>query len=221
MKRIKFAVLLPIFTFFICSLSHVASAQDIIIKKNGDDIKAKVLEITQTEIKYKRFDNLEGPTIIIPIKGILMITYQNGTKETFEDRDQDEVVPVAKKKAEESESRNDLEKAKKILKSGSKVYITTSDPKVQELAQEYVGELKRWNIVSSPGAADFVLDIKFRTIGRSGFASRAQLEDARTSRVFYTLAEASSTGGTGTSARKVTTRKLVQSLQELLNVIED
>ncbi len=31
-------------------------AQDNIIKKNGDEIQAKILEITPTMVKYKRFD---------------------------------------------------------------------------------------------------------------------------------------------------------------------
>ncbi len=49
------------------------AAQDIITKKNGDDVKSKVIEITFTEIKYKRFDNLEGPIFTLPKSEILII----------------------------------------------------------------------------------------------------------------------------------------------------
>src|SRR5690554_4319044 len=34
---------------------------DNIILRNGDEVKAKVIEVTETEVKYKRCDNLNGP----------------------------------------------------------------------------------------------------------------------------------------------------------------
>ena len=38
-----------------------ANAQDIILKKDGSEIKAKVLEITEQQVKYKDFDFQNGP----------------------------------------------------------------------------------------------------------------------------------------------------------------
>ena len=40
------------------------SAQDIILKKNADEIQAKVLKVTETEIEYKKWENLDGPIYI-------------------------------------------------------------------------------------------------------------------------------------------------------------
>jgi len=60
-----------------------AHAQDIITKTNGDDIKAKVLEVTQTDIKYKRFESPDGPAYTISKADVLMIRYQDGTKDIF------------------------------------------------------------------------------------------------------------------------------------------
>ena len=51
--------------FVISFAVNTAFAQDLIVLKSGDEIKSKVVEITPTEIKYKKFDNLEGPTIVI------------------------------------------------------------------------------------------------------------------------------------------------------------
>lgn len=65
--------------FFISPLSLFA--QDLIVKKNGDEVKAKVLEISVTEIKYKNFENIDGPLYTIPKQDVLFIRYQNGTKE--------------------------------------------------------------------------------------------------------------------------------------------
>ncbi|MBQ9548006.1 MAG: hypothetical protein IJV01_02460 [Bacteroidales bacterium] len=59
------------------------SAQDIIIKKSGASIRAKVLEERATEVSYKAFSNLDGPTYILPKSEIFSITYANGQKSEF------------------------------------------------------------------------------------------------------------------------------------------
>jgi len=75
-----------IFTFvFLFAGIFSVSAQDLIVLRNGNMIDARVLEISQTEIRYKRFDHLEGPTIVIPIDNVLSIRYENGRQESFAD----------------------------------------------------------------------------------------------------------------------------------------
>ncbi len=59
------------------------NAQDIIVLRNGDLIQSKVQEITQHEIKYKKFSNPDGPLYTIDKTTVLSINYQNGEKETF------------------------------------------------------------------------------------------------------------------------------------------
>lgn len=34
---------------------------DVLYKKDGDELRLKVLEIDETRIKYKKCDNLNGP----------------------------------------------------------------------------------------------------------------------------------------------------------------
>lgn len=58
-------------------------SQDSITKKNGDDIQAKVIEVGSSEIKFKKFDNLEGPVFTIPKSDVLLVRYQNGSKDIF------------------------------------------------------------------------------------------------------------------------------------------
>ncbi len=69
-------------TFFIV-LSLKNYAQDFIIKKNTEEIKCKVVEIEENKIKYKSFDNLNGPIYSISKDEVFMIKYENGQKETF------------------------------------------------------------------------------------------------------------------------------------------
>lgn len=58
-------------------------AQDVITKRNGEDINAKILEVNQNDIKYKKADNLNGPTFTISKSDILMVRYENGSKDIF------------------------------------------------------------------------------------------------------------------------------------------
>ncbi len=60
-------------------------SQDVIIKANGEEIKSKILEVNQTEVKYKNFDYQSGPSYTISKSEIFMIRYQNGTKDVFND----------------------------------------------------------------------------------------------------------------------------------------
>lgn len=64
-----------------CSL--VANAQDVIVKNDGSTIISKVLEITSTVIKYKKFSNQKGPTYSINKEEVNYINYENGEKEDF------------------------------------------------------------------------------------------------------------------------------------------
>lgn len=60
-----------------------ASAQDVIVKKDGSTILSKVIEIGTTEIKYKKWNNQNGPNYSIAKSEIQAINYENGEKEIF------------------------------------------------------------------------------------------------------------------------------------------
>src|SRR3990172_6546176 len=68
-------------TLFFCISTN---AQDTIMKRNGDIQLSKILEISATEIKYKKFDFLDGPDFIDNKSNIQLIKYSNGSKEEFE-----------------------------------------------------------------------------------------------------------------------------------------
>lgn len=57
--------------------------QDKIYRQNGQIIKAKIIEIGVTEIKYKIFDNLEGPIYVIEKERVKKIEFANGSTEKF------------------------------------------------------------------------------------------------------------------------------------------
>ena len=60
-------------------------AQDVIVKRDGSTILSKVLEVNQTDIKYKKFSNQKGPTYTINKSEVMTINYESGDKDTFEE----------------------------------------------------------------------------------------------------------------------------------------
>ena len=56
---------------------------DIIILKDGQELKVKVLEIGPNEIRYKMCGNLTGPTYSKNKSEVFMIKYPNGTKDVI------------------------------------------------------------------------------------------------------------------------------------------
>lgn len=71
-------------TFVFLCLAQMASAQDVIVKKDGSTILSKVLEVNAQDIKYKKFSNPDGPTYTISTSDLISINYENGEKDTFE-----------------------------------------------------------------------------------------------------------------------------------------
>ena len=73
-------VLSVCFIVFTCA----CFAQDIIVTRDSKRIEAKVTEINVDVVRYKQFDNQDGPVYSLPKNDILTIVYQNGQVETFE-----------------------------------------------------------------------------------------------------------------------------------------
>lgn len=68
-------------TFFMSVMA--VSAQDLITKKSGEDIEAKVLEIDDSNIKYRLASEPDGVTYTISKSDVLMIRYASGRNEVF------------------------------------------------------------------------------------------------------------------------------------------
>jgi hypothetical protein len=77
-------------------LSFTSIAQDIIVKNDKTEIKAKIEELTETTIKYKKWDMLDGPIYNINLNDVFMIMYKNGTKEYIKLREN--VTPTLQEK---------------------------------------------------------------------------------------------------------------------------
>jgi hypothetical protein len=72
-----------ILSIFLVILVKLVLGQDVIVKTDGEVIKAKVTEVSINEIKFHKLENLEGPIFSILKSDVYMIKFENGTTEVF------------------------------------------------------------------------------------------------------------------------------------------
>jgi hypothetical protein len=108
MKKILFITILIFSRFFVFS-------QDIIYLKDGTEIKAKIIELTNEFVKYKKYEQQEGPLRNQLISGVFMVIYENGTREVFKEEKRDNnqlqipIEPIAKKEIVVDNSVSDIQ----------------------------------------------------------------------------------------------------------------
>jgi hypothetical protein len=87
-KSSKFLILMPLGIFcLLLSLcvgaGRVAIAQDIITRTDGVTIEASILQISTTQIEYKKFNQPEGPVYLISLSDVHRVEGADGIKRTF------------------------------------------------------------------------------------------------------------------------------------------
>lgn len=60
-----------------------AAAQDTIVKRDGNEVIAKVLKVGVDEVEYVKFNAQDGPLYTLPASAISLIKYANGDKDIF------------------------------------------------------------------------------------------------------------------------------------------
>lgn len=69
---------LLVMLLLLCSVS--VSAQDVIVKKDGSTIVCRVVEVTTTEITYKKWSDLNGSNYVMDKSLASAINYESGKK---------------------------------------------------------------------------------------------------------------------------------------------
>ncbi len=67
---------------FLCTLS--AAAQDVIVKKDGNTVVCRVMELSDTEVIFKRWTELQGNNYVMNLTDVAAIHYENGGKKMFD-----------------------------------------------------------------------------------------------------------------------------------------
>ena len=76
----KICLLFSLFLF----ANLLSNAQDTIIFRNGDEVVSKILEVSDSEIKYHLWKNQDGPLFIKKVADIFMVKYRGGHKEVYD-----------------------------------------------------------------------------------------------------------------------------------------
>ncbi len=63
----------------LCMGFTVLHAQDVLVKKDGEQVKVKVIEIGSEEIRYKYFDAQDGPVVVINKREVKLIKLQTSS----------------------------------------------------------------------------------------------------------------------------------------------
>ena len=74
--------------------SMAAQAQDVIVRKDGNTIVCRVLEVGGSDVTYKKWNALDGSNYVTSITEISYITYENGEKKVFETSAPQENTPI-------------------------------------------------------------------------------------------------------------------------------
>ena len=110
-------------TLLITIVSFSSFSQDFILKKNGDEIKSKVIEVGTSEIKYRKFESPTGPIYVISKADVFMIKYEDGTKDVFSTEKTEKPVEkssdktTTETKSEPSSSGKYIDKVREIQKN--------------------------------------------------------------------------------------------------------
>ena len=67
-----------VFLFLLCAVG--VSAQDVIVKKDGSTIVCRVVELTSSEITYKKWSDLNGSNYVMNRADASAINYEDGRK---------------------------------------------------------------------------------------------------------------------------------------------
>jgi hypothetical protein len=77
MKRILF------FIGCFITLAGAGYAQDVIVTREAEKISARVIEIDDDNVRYKKSGNPDGPTYSMRLSRVLYIRYANGSVDRF------------------------------------------------------------------------------------------------------------------------------------------
>ena len=73
----------------VCSFSSIIAAEyDLIIKTNSEKIEALIQEVSDTELRYKKANNPNGPMFVIKLSEVSSIVYANGEVQAIEHKAQ-------------------------------------------------------------------------------------------------------------------------------------
>jgi len=91
---------------FCCAVC--ASAQDVIVKKDGSTVVCRVLEVKSSEVVYKLWTERNGSSYIMDLSLVSSINYESGKKESFSEIMENKYSPYNQNNGERQINDNSL-----------------------------------------------------------------------------------------------------------------
>lgn len=88
--------------------ANLVNAQDQLFKKDNSKLLIKIVEVNPDEIKYRAFDNQDGPTYSESKANVSMIIYEDGSHETFTDNNTSAASQISPPQAASNVRYNDV-----------------------------------------------------------------------------------------------------------------
>lgn len=98
----------PCIAFVMFLVSCSCMAQDTIVTRSGKTILGNVMEVTTTEVKYKKMELADGPVYIENKSSIEKIKYKNGYTDVFQQEKSPETIVKTDKNQEETDYRRKI-----------------------------------------------------------------------------------------------------------------
>jgi hypothetical protein len=84
-------------TALLIIIGFFSQAQDIIVKNDKSEIKSKITEITESIIKYKKWEHQDGPLYSLNRNEVFMIIHANGQREIIKPASNAPATPILPK----------------------------------------------------------------------------------------------------------------------------
>lgn len=136
------------------------NAQDVIITKNAEKIEAKIIEVSPTEIKYKKTNNLDGPTFIFYASDVQTIIYSNGDVQLFDAKQEDI--------AETTSVKSDIKKSEM-----ADILITKKGKKIAVFIDEETATVIKYRRIDNPNVVLSIPIVDVRRIDYKAFKTNA------------------------------------------------
>lgn len=91
--------------FLLSCCAWSASAQDLIVKKDGSKVEAKVLEIGEQDIKYKKATHTDGPTYLVSVSNVVYIRFEDGSTDIFSQTEYDKLAAAGERPASAAQTQ--------------------------------------------------------------------------------------------------------------------
>lgn len=105
------------------ALCSYCMAKDVIVTNDAKQIDAKIVEVSESEVKYKKMSNPNGPTFVITTDKLSAVVYENGEIQTFHPV-KAEVTLQAEQLVEVAEGKNETKPVSGNVASHPKIFYS-------------------------------------------------------------------------------------------------